>query len=568
MFDLNAVLFYKSKFNVRASDPSYDLLWEFVWLIKSWISSKYPSDPVIKNNTIWSDFKLGNNRIQSLDEKTLYADSIYFTTDETHIYWACRIIESPLPLPGFAPRKWTTELGFVQTSKGTAEISCVLSYEDTPKFIGPCEDPPCLSFPKLMKYMLKSDRINCFICEDDLSIEPTLLQAGEYKSFFENRLWSSNRKIPYLLVCPIRDEEGNVKLPIDLKELLVAVAMNAIIFYADDMSFQSEMKYFIHPDYLCYPGSIRLYMPNMNPSVPFDYTRHRYLTARNIEEYSEKVVYRIFRRALAQDMHSNESLFRIGDCRELKIEFRYQQKLEKIREVAEAEKFTGILAAKAEANEDALDDLLELSEKKDKLEHDNHVLKTEIRELKTEIFGLRSQLDSLQDVAQKCKAAQLSFDMRRCLSELPNTPQDVAKYFCNTFVDRIAFSEKGLKSLKSCYTQTNLLWNALYEMCTTLYDLYFVEGDPIYNKTFQDRTGWECSRGEGSSTRKDATLMKQYQDTFEGREINIEAHIKNGTNETDPKFIRIYFGFDTFSSRIIIGSCGKHKENATSRKVK
>lgn len=568
MVDLNAVLFYKAKFSIQVTDPTYDLLWEFVRLIKGWISSKYPLEPVTKENSIWSEFKIGNARIQSENEKTLYADSIYFSPNDTALYWACRIKESPMPKLGFAPRTWTTELGFIQTDGRTAEISCVLSYQDKPGFIGPCEEPPSLSFPRLMRNMLKSERIKCFIGEDELSIEPTLLKAGDYKSFFEKRLWNPNRTIPYLLVCPFRDEDGEIKLPIDPKDLEVAVAMNAIVFYAGDLDFQLEMKYYIHPDYLCYPGSIRQYLKNMNSANPIDSNKHRFLTLRNIEEFGINSIARIFRRALAQEIHHTETLFRFSDCIDKKNEFLYQKKLMALTQKAANEIEQGIHAAKVEANDDALEVVNEILDEKEILEHENRMFKEQINELGEENYSLRSQLDALQPIVQNYRTMQSVFEIRRNMQKLPSTAQEVCNYFEDVYSDRIAFTNNGRKSLRECYTQVNLLWEALFHMSTVLYDLYFVECSPVFHKAFQEKTGWECSRGEGSNTHKDSFLMRQYIDNYEGREIDIETHVKNGYNESDPKFIRIYFGFDKVSEKIIIGSCGKHKENATSRKVK
>ena len=64
-------------------------------------------------------------------------------------------------------------------------------------------------------------------------------------------------------------------------------------------------------------------------------------------------------------------------------------------------------------------------------------------------------------------------------------------------------------------------------------------------------------------------MMRQYVDTYNGKEINIEPHIKNGNHDKDPKSVRIYFAYDpSIVDKVIIGHCGKHINNATSRKVK
>ena len=69
-------------------------------------------------------------------------------------------------------------------------------------------------------------------------------------------------------------------------------------------------------------------------------------------------------------------------------------------------------------------------------------------------------------------------------------------------------------------------------------------------------------------TRKDSTLMRQYEDDYNGKIISIEPHIKTAeTKESSPRFLRVYFGFDEESKKIVIGSCGKHLNNYTTRKI-
>ena len=50
---------------------------------------------------------------------------------------------------------------------------------------------------------------------------------------------------------------------------------------------------------------------------------------------------------------------------------------------------------------------------------------------------------------------------------------------------------------------------------------------------------------------------------------DIEAHVKGGVKESDPRFVRVYFGYDpTIAKQILIGHCGKHLENYSSKKLK
>ena len=104
-------------------------------------------------------------------------------------------------------------------------------------------------------------------------------------------------------------------------------------------------------------------------------------------------------------------------------------------------------------------------------------------------------------------------------------------------------------------------------MANTLWEL-LCDNPSQACRLFQEKTGWGCAQTEGSMTRADPSLMKQYKDIYEGHEVNVESHVKNGNKESDPKFIRVYFGFaPEVSNKIIISSIGKHIENYSSQKI-
>ena len=110
------------------------------------------------------------------------------------------------------------------------------------------------------------------------------------------------------------------------------------------------------------------------------------------------------------------------------------------------------------------------------------------------------------------------------------------------------------KLLKGNYSY----WNALYDLCAIAYELHTNHGEADIAKAFNSKSEFEYSRGAGMMTRKDPKLIEQYKDTYRGREIDVESHIKKGTKESSDQFIRIYFGFDGESQKIIISSVGQH----------
>lgn len=62
-------------------------------------------------------------------------------------------------------------------------------------------------------------------------------------------------------------------------------------------------------------------------------------------------------------------------------------------------------------------------------------------------------------------------------------------------------------------------------------------------------------------TRKNNSLMQQYFDEYDGRQINVETHIKSGSRETDSKFIRVYFAYDEQTERLVVSYMGGHLDN-------
>ena len=67
--------------------------------------------------------------------------------------------------------------------------------------------------------------------------------------------------------------------------------------------------------------------------------------------------------------------------------------------------------------------------------------------------------------------------------------------------------------------------------------------------------------------KKDKTILREYEDHYCGKEINIEPHIKsNSGKESDSRFFRIYFAnfidSKTGKRKVVIGSCGGHMTTA------
>ena len=179
---------------------------------------------------------------------------------------------------------------------------------------------------------------------------------------------------------------------------------------------------------------------------------------------------------------------------------------------------------------------------------------------------MRVQESNRQQAVQA--EAKNMMEKLRNLPQYPKTPEEIADFFEGHFSDRLAFTKKGRNSLQECTTMPEILWDALYQMATKLYDLYTDAEVKSVENAFNNASNLRMARCEGKMTRKDSSLMRQYEDEYEGRRISIEPHVKTSENkESSPKFLRVYFCFDDISKKIVIGSCGKHLNNYTTRKI-
>lgn len=566
--DLNATLFFKTKFDISVKAAGEDLLKILVGKIRGWMLGKYgpqsrdyaPKGILTTRSDRWARFRNGG-RIFSKDGKTLFCESEHFrpAAAPEEEYWACQLVEYQTTRPGYAPRKWITEIGYESPAPGKATLSLVLSYTDVPGFIGPCEDAPSPSVPKIIRFLIEDPKLVCAIDGQPARLEPVKLESGDFERF-QRLLMDPERKVPVVYISPFcrKGASDPVKLLLSPQTLAGQIATNALVYYAQHPDADEEMRYYFDQRYQCGGGRVRIYMSSPDLSNPNDAAKHRYLTPEQLSEWGEEQVLGILRRVLAQDVDFYETMFRLEDCRQKKDEERHQRRLEALR--ARSEQTIQQTEEEKKATIEELDAVVKLAEQ----ERDQ--AKKELQEIRKEKYSLETRLGYCQADAARVPDLERALDSVRMMAEYPAGPKAVCAYFETVFADRLAFSEEGLKSLDDCTTRDDILWEALYYMATTLQELYANGGVQI-DKEFQDRTGWELSRGEGSMTRKDSSLMKQYATTYEGREINTEAHIKNGRNEGDLKFLRIYFGFDSVSRKLIIDQCGKHKKNRTTQKV-
>lgn len=562
MWDLNATMFYKAKFTLSSQDPSADLLWALVLEVRRWLCAKHNRNGrrIVTNETgKWTQFKRGGKLFDEEHENRIFAKSQYYASkeDSSCISWACKIVEKPVALNNRAPREWVTEIGYESTEPGTAEISYVVTYSDAAGFIGELDDIPGISLPNVIRVLINNPQYTCRIGDTVLRTDPIKLEPGDFPAF-QDFLFSENRTIPVVYISPRRVDldSDEVAVLVSPEKLATCIAANGLVYYSDSLDFSHEMWYLGNDRYTCSGGAIRLYRPSINTEERSDQYRHRVIPADFILDWGADCIYEIFRRALAQDVHFYETMFRLENCEALFEKERYRERIQSIKREKDGEV------------DNAYEEWINEYNLRMQTEAALQKSKEEVNCLKEDKFNLETRASLLMEKASQSDAMKAACERIREISEYPATPVQIARYFETVYPERIAFTERAYHSLETCTTRADYLWEALYYMATVLCDQCQLNPAQAY-KAFTEQTGWECSRGNGHQTRNNAKLMRQYVDTYNGQEINIEAHIKKGTNDRDPKSIRIYFAYDPqVADKILIGHCGKHLENATSRKIK
>lgn len=551
---INSSVFYKISFSIREKpNMNMDLLWELILHIKRWLEWKERKKGHIHvqhDIRRWSRLKNRYKMYDAKGNKTFFIDSIQRTNpdDAKDVSWVCRIRECEDGEKRFAPRWWTTEIGFQTRSNGAALLSFVVSYADAVGFIGECMPSPDISVPLIVRNIQQDKRFSCEINDEPLLFEAIELQVGMGMDL-KHLIYDPQRRIPIILVMPKKDYVDPKKnnLPVNPNELIRSVAGNALVYYSMDLAFVEEMKYVLDENYKCTAGMIRYYLPNVDTKNPNDALRHRFIHYDEAISMGENSILKIFRRVVAQDANDYERpLFRYLDCEDLIRRDTLQSRINLL---------------KAQHNEE--EEMIVL-EKEIELED----IKKELKDEKEKNFNLNSTIESMEANYNLLRQGKEALDVVRGLSEYPNSPKDVAEYFSTVYFDKIAFTENGWKSLKECRTSVEILWRAFYSMATTLYDCLgkynnFSEACRAYN----DKSVYECVPGNTSMTNKNKELLREYQDEYNGQLISIASHLKSKSGKgSDPRFFRIYFNNfkdkRTGKRKIVIGSCGEHLTTA------
>lgn len=565
MIDLAAKVHYKARFDIERIDSSKLLFDSFFENVMNWMKVKFKASIYYWN---WDQITKFGNFQNTNNNVFLNVTSHYISPD--HRYWAMKLDEQQTfestgaDIIETSPRIWSTEIGFEQESSEIATISLINYYVDRAGFVGLQAEPPRHSTPQIFYRFLTSANFKCIANQTLVSNSAKSLGNG-YGEKLGREICSNTRGIPYILIIPpltTFDEEAASWAKDLAIKITPHVIANANVFYAESSTFSEELSYFVPRDLQCYPGNLCIYWPAYKDSKGQEVLRRRFFTREQIHGLGQETLIGIIRRVLSNDINYYESreMFRRQDCDAL---YR-KQKMQELRE-----KYVSSVKSVTAASESSslLEQLFNYSEQENADYRDkNEKLNEELKDLSTEINGLRSYNVSLVQQNESLREQTKSLETLRNLNKMPQTVFDVLVYFEKVYPDRIAFTERAKRSLNTCVTKPEIVWDCLFSMSNTLVDLYRMPSCPNLVTVFKERTNWVLARGEGAASRKSRSLMQLRRDTYMGKEINIEPHVKKGNKDT-PDSIRVYFTYDAESEKIIIGHIGIHIENYSTSKL-
>lgn len=551
MHDLSLNLFYKTSFDVfneGADGKDPDALWTVVLGIRAWIVKKWERRGIDIEGDLgqWGKLKAGIKADLDSSDGAVRFESALYSPENGRTLWSCRVTET-IRVMGHADRTWVTEVGFESDSAESGTISIVLSYGDRPGFLGPLQPKPEPTIPGLINTLDNLPGLTCSCSGRRLPLFPQGLHAGDFDDFW-NVVSDEGRDVPVVYVSPRFIIGDTAQVAVDPRDLARALGPCAFVFYSIDEEFCREMRNKL-PDHelRCENGQVRIYAEKTPLS---DSYRHRYFNMRDIDAIGREAFIGMVRRALAQDVNRYEKIVRIEVIRSKK-------RIERINALAARDV--------EEARNELLEEAIRIEEEKGAEKKAREDAEGEASRLAAKCYELESRCSTYEQALRNRGTGAPELDLE--VGHWPATTLEIVNIFLAANPGRLDITSRGLESLSECRTKPELVWNALYDLTTVAYDLHTSSRSVDFKKEFESRSEFEYSPSAGKMTREDAKLISEYIDTWRGRKINAERHLRKGSDPSSPNFLRLYYCFNQETKMIVISSIGPHLKNWSTRKI-
>ncbi|WP_422452110.1 hypothetical protein [Endozoicomonas sp. ALC066] len=453
-------------------------------------------------------------------------------------------------------RKWSIEITFSQVDRSLIRFAATVKNWMNEGYIGEIPDHPDLTTPGFVRDILNSRSITCRKGDGIVNSTPKTIRLGEAKDLFD-KIISGSRYLPLVLISKHRYNSGYC---IDAQNLQKKILGNANVYLLSSEKVNNEINYYLGNDFSCSFGSLRVYMPKVKLDYDKDSFRHRFYSTRYIEDLTEEQVTNDITIGLSRNA-------RTFTTKEILTTYDVvaARRRHKIRE----------LFASKDENEEQSEELKllweeveDLSKKKKESDSLVDLYQTENEQFQQENSNLKWQISQTDQVREENTLLQRKVRVFNEMDKLPESLTEVVDITISSFPTKLSFTDRGVKSAQDYKNGNEIVgeaWEMLRKMASTLHRLIFDEKSGDLEGQFKTETGYDLAMTEGRQTKRDSSLMRLRKDTYEGNEIDITPHVKFGNKE--PKLLRIHFYPDEENKLIVVGHCGEHLDNFTTKSM-
>jgi len=474
--------------------------------------------------------------------------------DQSPLHWALRYEHSGEN----AGRTWRTDIGVSQIDSGVFGCSIKVSYYMREGYIGKEPPAPLPTAPRLVGWLLSSSDWEAFAGSQRLISRPVVLKEGEGEEF-RRALEDPDRVCPIVLVS--RDFTNGTFL-VDPNLLSRKLAGSAAVYKSQSSNLDKELEWCLGRRFSCWNGMVRVYQPGLRFDAPGAARRQRFFAGREIIDQGQDIIIEMLVRGIARRTRAGQP-----------------GAVNTIEDVASVERELRMAELKAAANDEERSEWVQLLEKTNvELETKKRRQEESIKQLEGEIADRVDTISRLEyekkaltsraaDAIRVMKGMRTRDEAIDSLAQLPQSIRAVAELISSFHPNRIAFTERALKSAETCgFGRIGDAWSCLWAMATTLHDLFFsTQSARNIEADFQAASGFPLAMKEGGMTNDENKLMKLREDVFEGQDINITPHVKMDKGSTRAYFCPFRDGHQPL---IVVGYIGHLKTAGTRRRKK
>ncbi|MGA2897853.1 MAG: hypothetical protein ABSE27_09685 [Acidobacteriaceae bacterium] len=531
MIDLYAVQFEADELNISAARKRVQTT---IDLVENWIVSAYRRQFGVSLSIPKDDFSL------DLQNERLISRSTEQTVDSS-----CSIIKFIFTYPSRPDGNllWTARINITHFRE-LLDFSMRLGIDSSQFVIAPVDLK--LGRPQLIPTLLASEPWT--LGGTRVSSLPILIQTTEVEAFVSERLLSTQRRLPIILISRVAEDDTAL---VDSRDVANHLAGIAEVFELADKWASYKLTYLIGRDHACFNGAIRVYWPKGTKTIS---TYCPVILPHEIRtEKSGNIRAQLFK----QLSQISALRFIDGPITIDALEAIDLERKEKIRLEKEAARVAG-----------NTDELIAIAEEEVReLRQSNDRLKKESDQLRLEKSLLAADLRTTQDNFRAVYSPSIPNAEPQVDSFLssptPDTVFDAVTEASEMYPKTLVFHSKALQSAKdSPYLAPDDVRYALlamHEVCLML-QTSRKNHKPIglLEDLFAEK-GFTYIAHE-SYTSMSGKMGDERRLLHDGKKVSLVKHLALGKGGPDT-CLRIYFYDDETDGKFVIGHVGRHKTN-------